>query len=444
MTNGGAKVPDAVQWHEGMLLAPQHFQQADLRTEALVAHVAASTTPYGWGVHAFRLDPVALPNGVLRVLELDAILPDGLVVQYDPERDPELSIDLTQIDEVAPGQDVSVHLVVGRRQESAALASGSSPRYRSVESLEVLDLNTGEDPLAVPRLRPAARLIAGPEIPERFVGFTLARIAVQGDVYALQDYTPPALTLRACPELSEAVRARAARLRERAVYLQDQLKKGGVDPSRSSVVRSVRQLRGLVQGLPVLEGVLGSPEVHPFQLYLALAGYLGSAASVRDDYVPPPVPRYVHGELTSTFRPLLNAMDEIERLVHQAFRTEPFSEREDGFTIRLPADVDDRLVVGVQTGGILEGDTLRRWIETAQIATADRMELVRLRRVRGAVRRIVERYDPLGVQSAPGLVLLEVETDPEYVTPAGELHLIPATSMREARPQQLLLYLPAR
>lgn len=34
----GGNVKNAIQWHEGMLLRPQHFQQADRRIEQLFAY----------------------------------------------------------------------------------------------------------------------------------------------------------------------------------------------------------------------------------------------------------------------------------------------------------------------------------------------------------------------------------------------------------------------
>src|SRR5262249_28543467 len=47
-------LPAAIQWYEGMLLAPQHFQQSSLRQEALLAYHLAALSPYHWGVS--RLD----------------------------------------------------------------------------------------------------------------------------------------------------------------------------------------------------------------------------------------------------------------------------------------------------------------------------------------------------------------------------------------------------
>ena len=58
------QVPDRIVWHEGMLLAPQHFQQAEARVDALVAWHTLATNPFGWGVRSVTLDAALLQAGI--------------------------------------------------------------------------------------------------------------------------------------------------------------------------------------------------------------------------------------------------------------------------------------------------------------------------------------------------------------------------------------------
>ena len=41
-------IPEAVQWHEGMLLAPQHFQLSARRGEALLGYALGAAAPFAW------------------------------------------------------------------------------------------------------------------------------------------------------------------------------------------------------------------------------------------------------------------------------------------------------------------------------------------------------------------------------------------------------------
>ncbi|RMH12124.1 MAG: type VI secretion system baseplate subunit TssK, partial [Gemmatimonadetes bacterium] len=199
MASGDARIPDAVQWHEGMFLAPQHFQQADQRQEALAALHAAHASPYHWGVRELAFDSVQLASGALRVTRLSAILPDGLVVEYDPVQDGDLVLDLKVLQEQEESFPVLVHLTVPRARDPDRPVSGSLPRYRSVETRHVVDENTGEDALAIPRLRPRLSLFAGQDVPEKYVGLPLARVTQHADSFALADFVPPHLRLSVAP-----------------------------------------------------------------------------------------------------------------------------------------------------------------------------------------------------------------------------------------------------
>ena len=60
--------PDRIQWHEGMLLSPQHFQQESARVDALLAWHGLIANPYGWGVRTLEIDQGLLATGLLRGL----------------------------------------------------------------------------------------------------------------------------------------------------------------------------------------------------------------------------------------------------------------------------------------------------------------------------------------------------------------------------------------
>ena len=81
-----SKITEAIDWHEGMLLAPQHFQQLALRQEELLHYHAAALAPFHWGVLRRDIDTAALTEGLLRVGGLEAVLPDGLVVSRSLRR----------------------------------------------------------------------------------------------------------------------------------------------------------------------------------------------------------------------------------------------------------------------------------------------------------------------------------------------------------------------
>ena len=110
------QIPEAIQWHEGLLLTPQHFQQLSLRHEALLQYVSAGLSPFGWGVRYFKVDQASLVGGTLRVLEVEAVMPDSLVVSYGARRGEELRVDLTPHADLMKQRPVAVHLAVPARE----------------------------------------------------------------------------------------------------------------------------------------------------------------------------------------------------------------------------------------------------------------------------------------------------------------------------------------
>ena len=146
------EIPEAVQWHEGMLLAPQHFQQSMARTEMLLQYSALLLGPYCWGLRRLALDTKLLPVGKFRVLDLEALMPDGSVVAHHPRDDEELMLDLAPFADRIRQEPAFVYLTLPAR--SAGDVRGALPRYRMLEGDPVTDLNTGEGELRVPRLRP--------------------------------------------------------------------------------------------------------------------------------------------------------------------------------------------------------------------------------------------------------------------------------------------------
>ncbi|HYH84870.1 MAG TPA: type VI secretion system baseplate subunit TssK, partial [Pyrinomonadaceae bacterium] len=125
------EIPESIQWHEGLLLTPQHFQQLSLRQEALLQYVSAAVAPFNWGVRYVKIDPASLAGGTFRVLELEAVMPDGLVVSSGLRRGEDLQIDLAPFAEQMKTGAVAVHLAVAAR-ETDALKRGDLARYESV------------------------------------------------------------------------------------------------------------------------------------------------------------------------------------------------------------------------------------------------------------------------------------------------------------------------
>lgn len=126
-------IPAMVCWYEGMAMLPQHFQLQALRNETLSAALTRCANPWFWGVSQLQIDEAALCAGTLRILRLEAIMPDGTPVDYDIGREPLLEFDCTRLLPAAPDSEHILWLALPPLNRAGQWQLMNS-RYRSVNS----------------------------------------------------------------------------------------------------------------------------------------------------------------------------------------------------------------------------------------------------------------------------------------------------------------------
>ncbi len=433
-------LPLAVQWHEGMLLAPQHFQQATARQEALLAYHASLVAPFHWGVRHLKIDPVQLVDGTFRVLELEAVLPDGLAVSR-LDGDDELTLDLVPLAEEMRQKEVPVHLAVTAQRGQLPSVSGELARYDSLPGQPVADANTGGGELRIPRLRPRLRLIAGDEVPEKFTSFPLARLRYANESFAGTDYLPPMLRVPVGSPLGEVCQAIAQRLREKAVFLAEQARSPAL-ASRVPQLLEVRQrVQSLVAALPPFEAVLATGVSHPYPLYVALCSLVGQVAAVGYGLIPPVLEPYDHQDARAAFLQaqafLFRALDEG---VNELFTGYPLAEQDGTFSLEFdPAWGDSELFLGVRARDGESVDATATWTEQALVGSQSRMPALRTKRIRGAEHRRVQ--GDVELVPARGVTLFTLACDPQFIVAGERLEILNLDdALRRNRPAEIVLY----
>ncbi len=431
-------IPAAIQWHEGMLLAPQHFQQATWRQEALLHYHTTAIAPFHWGVHRLHIDPVLLMHGTLRVVELEALMPDGLIVMRAPHTTGALELDLLPYTEDMRLSPRPIYLAVPEDRMGAYQSTGELRRYDSIEGNPVVDCNTGEGEVCIPRLLPRPSLVCSETPPPRHVSLPLAHVRYQNEIFTLTDFIPPIYAVSRQSPLGELCMVIARRLREKAMFLADQIQSPVATMGAPLVLETQHLIHSLVAALPPFEALLATGVAHPYHLYLALCGIVGQMAGVGTSLVPPALGPYNHDDLRATYAPaqefILRALDEG---IHEDYSAYPF--QYDHGTFGLPFDAqwfEARLVLGVRgQTGMTERDVLA-WMEGCVIGASSLLQSMRERRVLGAARQYIERDDNL--IPARGVMLFTLSADPTYVQPHEPLHIF--NTAGALRPAEMVLY----
>ncbi|WPB73954.1 type VI secretion system baseplate subunit TssK [Archangium violaceum] len=410
------ELPAAVQWHEGMLLAPQHFQQQDRRYEALLQLHLGMAMPFHWGVVQFQYDRSLLHAGTLRVLELEAILPDGLIVSHQPGGGSELQLAL----ESPPGVDwqrpVRMHVAV-----AAERRGGSGPsRFISTTSEPLADESTGDMPLRIAQLQPRLELFAGPP-PAGYSALPLLEVRRDHEAFVVEDYLPPLLAVPFDSPLGEQCDRLTLRIRQKAASVADELRARAAEPTQ--LAESQQLLRWLVAGLPAFEAVLRSGMPHPFGLYLALCTLAGHLAPMAQGGIPPAFPAYEHLDPRRSFQAVLSFIEStLEHGVSEAYTRVQLQAEGGGFTTRfLPKWMDRELVLEVRGRPGTTRQQVLGWMAGCRIGSESRHRVMRETRTLGARRELIDSRP--GMVPRSGSLLFSLESGSAFIRPDERLLL---------------------
>lgn len=424
MLNDAREMPGAIQWHEGMLLAPQHFQQMSLRYDALLHYHTMMIAPFSWGVIKLKYDPVLLVNGTFRILELEARMPDGLVVSHSSE-DGDLDVDLTPFSDAMKDKPHTIHLVIPAQRVNT-VNNGDLPRYDSITGEPVVDYNTGEGELYIPRLRPRLGLIVANNAPSKFVSFPLARVIFERDMYVLTDFIHPSLMVRQQDPLGEICTQIAQRLREKARYLFDEVRTRYFELGSSGVLENNAKIQSLVEPLPMLEASLFTGVSHPYLLYLSLCMVVGHVAALDSrSMIPPVLPAYDHNDLRLTFVRVRDYIFKtIEEGIWESHFVIPFTLANNVFSLLMEEAWMSGASLMIGVGGA-EDATEREvsaWVQGALISSSSKIQSLRERRILGASREPMTEENTL--VAAREMLLFSIDMDRDYIVDGEELQIL--------------------
>lgn len=434
-------LPAPIQWHEGMLLAPQHFQQLVARSDRLLHYNLALGLPFHFGVVRLRFDSTLLFGGTLRITELEAVLPDGLVVSFRPGTGSELQIDLRAVTEQAKHEPILLYLAVPAELRGGG-QEGELGRYVSVSGDSVADETTGEQPLRIPRLRPRLRLLAGPDAPpQRYVSLPLLSVRYKNGAFVAAEYIPPLLQVEVDSALGELCARISRRVREKATYLLEVIRSPAITSKPALLEENKRLIGNLAANLLPFEALLSTGRVHPYCVYVALCSLAGEIAAVGSQLLPPLFPAYDHLDVRRSFDAvsefILRSLDEG---ISEAFTAIPFKLDAGTFVLQFERDWQSRvLILGVKGAPGSSDQQITEWIQSSLIGTTSRFRMLRERRLLGAVRQAIERYE--GLVATRGALLFQLTVSPEFIVP-GEQLMVGNFSEKPGlvRPAEMSLY----
>ncbi len=359
-------IPPSVYWHEGMLLLPQHFQLTAEKTDTCMKYYPLALNPYNYGITNLSFDTELLAQKVFRILELEAIMPDGQIIQYyNSASIPALEINFNGI----PIYDKPIIYLCLLNED---IDSTATPSRRPVE-WSVKDSITAED-IQIACTRPVLALQLSKNSPENYCSLPIFRISDNTDY----NYIPPCLRLTADNKLFHYCSETINLLKTKAGILFDTQQN---IPSQQNI--HYNTIHRIIQHLPMFESALRSEAVHPLNLFLIIQSIRGE---IYAENSVPEIIDYSHDDILCCYTKLLTSISkQLDLLVTDSCTKVPFNKTDNAFKIKLQPKNQNKIRIGVEIN--LSHEFTTNWIEAAVIGYKDQINTLILRRSRGFSRK---------------------------------------------------------
>jgi len=287
----------AIYWHQGMFLQPQHFQQADLYNQFRMKPLTEAGLPHFWGVGRLELAKSAIANRTIEVLDAQLIFPDRTYVEFPGNA----FVTPRPFDTAWIEGDKPFTVYLGLKKlshqeanvtevDSLADAGKALTRFASVSNpSETTDLYSTGQPAQVSTLLHVVRIFFESEIDhlENYELISIARLVRDGDTISLApDFIPPCYVLAGSDALTGMLRDIRDELSGRARQLQEyksprEMQKAEFDASYMVFLLALRSLNRVS---PYLFHLSETRQVHPWLAYGALRQLIGELSSFSERF----------------------------------------------------------------------------------------------------------------------------------------------------------------
>ena len=334
------KTPQKVVWSEGLMMTPQHLQQADNYHDGLLAARLDAIEPNNWGLLRCDFDRKALNGGVIALEAFEALMPSGLAfgaeggdVDLPPSRAVQEFFPHTQ-------KLLEVYFGVAREREGVANYAdkpGSRSRYHTTRK-QVADLAQASGYADVDFARKNPVLLFGTEPRDDFDTIKIAELVrdESGGLVVLETYIPPILKLEASSHVLSQLRKLLNLMMARRRSLSEQRRErdaSTIEFTASDVTRFLL-LNTVNSFYPVMNHLASGGESSARECYMLLAQLAGQLSTFSIDFDPASIPRFSFTDLRSSLGVLFDQLAQLlQATVKEHHVAIPLEPRSDGMHI---------------------------------------------------------------------------------------------------------------
>lgn len=410
-------VPEQIMWHDGMLLSPQHFQQAFKRCENIFRYHNFENSPYPFGIKTFKFEESSFSSGVLKIEELECTFQDGLEYYYNSGMDSSsLQFDLTTYKEILNKQPLTLAICVPKNKNKNNILNSTFSRYKSVNiDAYSFDENTGEDEIFIPRIKANIFFIFEHEVTSNYISLPIAKIYLDNSFYKTKTFAPPSTKVVKQSPIWNICNSICMLLRYKIQDIIEDLHKFDNETHRGIFYEKQLALKSMKANLPRLEACLHSGQLHPFQLYLEIYHVYGQIIANDTEESPQALIEYNHFNILECFEKIFkNIVEFLEREIPTGFNITKIikidKKFQSSFNTKLSTlDNNTHILLGFKKSYFVTNENFIQWIKSAIICEEENYSITLERRSLGFSRNIIEKYDTLIPQRNIFLVYVKLE-----------------------------------
>jgi type VI secretion system protein ImpJ len=417
--------PRKLVWTEGLFMTPQHLQQADQYTEALVHSRVHAIVAYDWGVVETQFDERALTAGQVRITKCKGIFPDGTPF-FIGERG-EDQVEARPLEGAFPAslEALDVFLAVPSPRETHANVAldpakvGPATRYVS-STVSVPDVNTGRNDTVVTWARHNLRILYGTEPRDAYETVRIAQLVRDrtGGIVLKPNYIPPILRLSASEFLMNGFRRILSALvgKQKALSEGRRMRTAASVDFQASDTAKFWMLHTLNSFIPCFSHVVDHGNMHPEACHMILGSLIGELCTFSPDGDPTAVPKFNYIDLQESFEPMIErALQLIAGVLAENYMVIPLEKRDDGMYLGKFEDpkIPRTHELFLEAKGIDEATLRERLPRLMKVGSWTQIGYI-LNAAMPGVRVSVEYRPPGAIPIKPGLVYLRVDQAGDY------------------------------
>jgi type VI secretion system protein ImpJ len=424
-----------VQWHEGMLLGPHHFQTERHRIERFFQYHLKASLPFPYGLFHLHIDPILLSKGVFKVLEIDGIFEDGLCFSYRHELHHhvfEIASDLKHVlISSSHRQKIAMHLAIAPQGQGEL--SSDNPRYVPYPEESIEDLNTPNNMMPVPLLCPRIYVYDDKTLPKGLVTMPIALIEVCQEGFTRLPYTYPCFFLDNKSHVVKLAQDVAIQIRQKLNYLTLRYQ---------NEMLALDTIRILLQSLCEMETYLSCTSIQPHVLHQISTRTLSILLQLKVA-APPLLPSYHHHHIDQSLTPILDVILLLLSTIEQEFDVLTFDQTDSHFEIMLKDTYiggQNKIYIGVKGSKNLIGHALEEWCQEALMSSKNHLDEAKTRRISGAMRRLLPYQEAQQFTPIQGVLVFEIKIDDPFIDLNDTFVIMHPRSQTSTIPSEIVLY----